>query len=364
MQQLARATPIIVQRETPDAPLLVTAGGYGYGLGASQTCWTAHLVGHTGGLPGWGSSLRWLPESGVGVVAMMNVTYGGPALGESMQEALLALHRSGGLTPRAKQPSAALREVMGQVNGLLARWDDGAARKLAAENFFLDTPLESRRNEFQELSSRHGPCRPDGALEAETALRGHWLLRCERGTVRFYATIAPVPPARLQELDASSVLPLDARMASAAKSVATLASGWNEEAATKLLASAVDRAKLRQQLGAVAALHGTCKPGELSPGTGRPLRPFATTAPRSRFKRRSSWTTRAGGSLRSSSRSRRARTARTEAAALGTFGRGWHVMKEATSNPPLAERTSLYGSAVFPSNSPSVCAVSGCNRRR
>ncbi|HEY1126622.1 MAG TPA: serine hydrolase domain-containing protein [Actinomycetota bacterium] len=269
MQQLARATPITVRRETPDAPLLVTAGGYAYGLGASQTCWTGHLVGHTGGLPGWGSILRWLPGSGVGVVAMMNVTYGGPALGESMQEALLALHRSGGLTPRVTQPSTALREVMGQVNGLLARWDDGDARKLAAENFFLDTPLETRRKEFQELSSRHGPCRPDGALEAENALRGHWRLRCERGMVRFYATIAPVPPARLQQLHASSALPLDVRMASAAKSVATLASGWNEEAATKLLAAAVDRAKFRQQLGAVAALHGTCKPGEVVSGDGK-----------------------------------------------------------------------------------------------
>jgi CubicO group peptidase (beta-lactamase class C family) len=269
MQQLARATPITVQRETPDAPLLVSAGGYAYGLGASQLCWAAHAVGHTGGLPGWGSMMRWLPESGVGVVAMINVTYGGPALGKSMQAALLALHRSGGLTPRAKQPSAALREVMAQVNGLLRRWDDGAARKLAAENFFLDTSLEARRKEFQELSSRHGSCRPDGVLEAENALRGHWRLRCERGAVRFYATIAPVPPARLQQLDATGVLPLDARMGAATTSVATLASRWNEEAATKLLAPAVDRAKLRQQLGALAALHGTCKPGEVVSGDGK-----------------------------------------------------------------------------------------------
>jgi CubicO group peptidase (beta-lactamase class C family) len=269
MQQLARATPITVQRETPDAQLLVSAGGYDYGLGSSQSCWSTQVVGHTGGLPGWGSMMRWLPESGVGVVVMMNVTYGGPALGKSLSAALLALNRSDGLTPRAKQPSAALREVMAQVNGLFGRWDDGAARKVAAENFFLDTPLEARRKAFQELSAGHGACRPDGGLESENALRGHWRLRCERGTVRFFATVAPVPPARLQELDVTSALPLQPRMTEAATAVAGLASSWSDQVAAGLFSPAVDRPAMRPQLTALGALHGACKPGEVLEGDGR-----------------------------------------------------------------------------------------------
>jgi CubicO group peptidase (beta-lactamase class C family) len=269
MQQLARATPALAQRETPDAELSLAAGGYGYGLGASRTCWAAHVVGHAGGLPGWGSMMRWVPEAGVGVVVMMNVTYGDPSLGKSMQSALLALSRSGGLSPRVRQPAPSLRQIQSQVNALLARWDDGAARAVAAENFFLDTPLEARRKAFQELAGRHGSCRPDGELSADNALRGHWRLRCDRGSVRFFATIAPVPPARLQQLDVTSSLPLEPPMASAAAAMAGLTAAWSDQTASALFAPAVDRPAVRKQLAALGALHGTCKPGEVTEGDGK-----------------------------------------------------------------------------------------------
>lgn len=266
MQTLARGVGPSLERDRPDAPLTMYAGGYGFGLGDTRSCAIDRTVGHGGGLPGWGSQMRWVPSAGVGVVALSNFTYGGEFLGKAMREALAALQRSGALTPRRPAPAPALQEVEAGVNGLLSSWNDDAARALGAENFFLDRSLETRRKEFADLRARHGACRPEGPLETRNALRGHWTLRCEHGTVRFFATVAP--PGKLQQLDVTSALPPDARMGAAVAGMLSLASAWNDEKAATLLAPAVDRASLRRQLVALTALHGACRSGEPVDGDG------------------------------------------------------------------------------------------------
>ena len=50
---------------TADGTLRLNAGGYGYGLGIRQTCDYRTVVSHTGGLPGFGSEMRWLVDEGV-----------------------------------------------------------------------------------------------------------------------------------------------------------------------------------------------------------------------------------------------------------------------------------------------------------
>jgi CubicO group peptidase (beta-lactamase class C family) len=269
MQQLGRAVDFEMHRDRPDGPLELFAGGYGFGLGAVRTCGIDRVVGHFGGLPGWGSQMRWIPGAGVGVVALTNLTYGGEFLVPAMREALEALWRFGGLAPRAPAPAPALLAVQGGVNRLLAGWDDAEATQLAAENFFLDRPLEARRKEFVDLRARHGACRPAGALEAENALRGRWTLACERGTVRVFATVAPPSPGKLQALEVTSALPLEPRMAEAVSGVTGLAAGWSDDRAGGLFAPAVDRTALRRELAALVALHGPCRPGDPLEGDGK-----------------------------------------------------------------------------------------------
>lgn len=273
MQTLARGTAPFLERERPDAPLTLSAGGYAFGLGDSRTCIIDRVVGHAGGLPGWGSQMRWLPSAGVGVIAFSNVTYGGEFLGKATREALEALVVSGGFPSRKPPPAPALLEVQAGVNGLLMRWDDAAARAVAAENFYLDRSLDAWRKEFTDLRARHGECRSEGPLDARNSLRGSWTQRCERGTVRFFATVAP--PGKLQHLDVTSALPPDARMSAAVAGVLGLVSTWSDEKAAALLAPAVDRAALRRQLVALAALHGPCRSGEAVDGDGR----LRTTVP-------------------------------------------------------------------------------------
>ena len=77
----------------PDRILLAHAGGYAFGLGITQSCEFDHIVAHSGGLPGYGSMMRWLPSYGVGVIAFGNVTYtgwGGVGRGKSLRRHELA----------------------------------------------------------------------------------------------------------------------------------------------------------------------------------------------------------------------------------------------------------------------------------
>jgi hypothetical protein len=149
--------------------------------------------------------MRWLPEYGVGIVALANGTYAGP--GRAVNESLEALAKTGGLNPRVPQPGANLLRTKAVVDQLVNQWSDAGLQKIAAMNLLLDRSLERRRRDFESLRETHGACRAESPIEAENALRGRWTLACERGQVRLAMTLAPTLPPSVQSLEASSILP-------------------------------------------------------------------------------------------------------------------------------------------------------------
>src|SRR5215204_1676485 len=116
MQQAWRPSPASAFRPTVDAPLQMNVSAYSYGLGVSQDCRFNHVVGHGGGLPGYGSLMRWLPEHGVGLIAMGNVTYAG--FGGLFNDALTELYRTGALQPRVIRPAPSLLSAQRDVSQL------------------------------------------------------------------------------------------------------------------------------------------------------------------------------------------------------------------------------------------------------
>ena len=211
MQQVWRTSQASARRDPSSGATMLNAGGYGYGLRVWQTCDYAHVVAHSGGLPGFGSQMRWLPDHGVGIIAFGNLTYTG--WGGVVDQAIRELLRTDGLRPRTVQPSPALVEARRAVTNLLQQWDDGVAEAIAAENLFLDLPKERRRRELEDLREKYGACRPDATWTAENALRGEWVMTCERGKLRVSITLAPTIPPRVQYL---AVRPLDSRPMAAA----------------------------------------------------------------------------------------------------------------------------------------------------
>ena len=199
MQQVARYNGATVTPAAEGKPLRLAAGGYGYGLGARTTCRFRHVVSHGGGLPGFGSLMLWLPEHGVALVGLANLTYAG--WGGAFGDALDALEKTGALKPRVAQPSPALLAAQAAVDRLYDAWDDAAFDALAADNLVLDKPREARRAAFADLKATHGVCRP-GVIRAENALRGAWTRACDTGEITLRITLAPTQPPKVQLLEA------------------------------------------------------------------------------------------------------------------------------------------------------------------
>ncbi|MEY4377038.1 MAG: Penicillin-binding protein, partial [Pseudomonadota bacterium] len=116
MQQAWRPNTTTVIRDAQGATQLNVAS-YGYGLRISQTCDFRHVVAHTGGLPGFGSQMRWLPEYGVGLIGFGNRTY--TPWGKVFDSALEALRQTGALQPRQVQPAPAFTRAQQAVTRLV-----------------------------------------------------------------------------------------------------------------------------------------------------------------------------------------------------------------------------------------------------
>lgn len=266
MQQLWRFSPGGAYRSTTDAPLQLGVSGYGYGLGVSQDCRFAYVIGHGGGLPGYGSLMRWLPEYGVGLIAMGNLTYGG--FGALFNDTLTTLHRTGALQPREVKPSPALLQAQADISQLIIKWDDALANRITADNFFLDAPMEARKSRWQSLAQDHGTCKPATTIEPENALRGSWKMECDRGWLDVGITLAPTMPPKIQAIAIAPVMPPDAEMTKTADLLVKLLGSWDAKAVEAIAAPNFDGERTRRQFTAASAW-GSCKLGETLSGNGK-----------------------------------------------------------------------------------------------
>jgi len=199
MQHLWSPAPSFVARDRTTGSIQLTSGGYGYGLRVAQNCTFRTIVSHTGGLPGFGSVMTWLPDYGIGIVAFGNLTYTG--WGGIATAALETLVKKLDLRPRQPEPSPALTDARDKVSRLVASWDDRLADSIAAENLFLDQTKERRRAEIERLRGTVGACVPGSGFDTvENALRGSWILNCERGKLEVAITLAPTMPPKVQYL--------------------------------------------------------------------------------------------------------------------------------------------------------------------
>lgn len=224
MQRLQRTSNFFAERGAgPGAPLRATSGGYGYGLGISQDCRFGHIVGHGGGLPGFGSYMMWLPEYGIGMFAMTNLTYQGPS--PALSEAYDVLLNAGALKPRALPPSPVLTQMRDTLYSIYQKWDDGKFEKLAANNLFLDESAADRKQAIQGVKFQVGECQAPGAVEPENWLRGRFRMNCDRGVVDVAFTLAPTNPPTVQFLRFAPSGAMDAKVKSAVESWLTKSTG-------------------------------------------------------------------------------------------------------------------------------------------
>jgi CubicO group peptidase (beta-lactamase class C family) len=193
MQQMHRAFAPILDEE---APRLV-AGGYGFGLEVMHDLRFGTLVGHSGGLPGFASHMRWIPARKAGVVVLMNLT-SAPAETVAL-ETLELLDDLGAIAPAsALEPSPQLRYACEALVKLLDAWDDEVADALFADNVFQDDPRDRRRGLAAALRDQVGGSLTIESIDAESATRASARLR---GGIRLSVWLSPTVPPRIQEYE-------------------------------------------------------------------------------------------------------------------------------------------------------------------
>jgi hypothetical protein len=192
-------TPANLTASLVNGTLQASEGGYGFGLRVTSDCRFEHIVAHGGGLPGFGSYMAWLPEYGVGMFAMATLTYVGPA--EPISQAWDALLKSGGLRKRELPPTALQTEIRSHILNMWNDWNETETRKIAAVNFFLDTPPTQRQAEIRALKSEVGECTDAGPVIPENWMRGQFNMTCAKGTVGVFFTLAPTQPPAVQHVE-------------------------------------------------------------------------------------------------------------------------------------------------------------------
>jgi CubicO group peptidase (beta-lactamase class C family) len=175
----------------------VTTKAYGYGLSWSRDDYARVFVGHSGGLPGFGSNWLIMPEQGVGVIFFANVTY---ANAEKVnQDVLAALIQSAELKPRQLPLSSILKARKAALIKFLPGWKQASSSGIFASNFFLDNSEEMLRKESADIFAKAGKIIRVGEMVPENQLRGHFIMEGEKASIRVSFTLTPENPALIQK---------------------------------------------------------------------------------------------------------------------------------------------------------------------
>lgn len=155
------------------------------------------MIGHSGGLPGFGSQWRFLPDYGIGIVSFANLTYAGTGtINLRVLDTLIAL---AGLQPRALPPSQILQQRRDGLVKLLPDWNDAEQSGLFAENFFKDYLLDSLKKEAATLFVFAGKIVHVTDVRPENNLRGSFTLEGEQKAIEVSFTLTPENPPLIQE---------------------------------------------------------------------------------------------------------------------------------------------------------------------
>ncbi|MGL5741232.1 MAG: serine hydrolase domain-containing protein [Legionella sp.] len=173
-----------------------TIYAYGYGLRWARDCKAKVSVGHSGGLPGFGSNWLILPDYGVGVILFANVTY---ANADAINvQVVNKLVQEAHLKPRALPPATVLRTRQTELMKLLPDWKNATTSGLFAANFFLDSSVSSLKKETKDHFAKMGKIIKVGPVIPENQLRGYFIINGENADLKVRFTLSPDNPALIQ----------------------------------------------------------------------------------------------------------------------------------------------------------------------
>lgn len=174
---------------------IVTA--YAYGLGWTKDCESRVYVGHSGGLPGFGSNWKIMPEYGIGIISFSNLTYAPTSLiNLKVLDTLIAITK---LQSKQLPASAILNQRKNELINLLPEWKNPEATHIFAENFFMDYFPDSLRKEAVSIFNKAGKIIHIQELIPENNLRGSFIMEGENNDIEISFTLTPENPPLIQE---------------------------------------------------------------------------------------------------------------------------------------------------------------------
>jgi len=198
MQQPWRFTGMQPNFTYPGGRVCASVAGYGYGLGWQRDCEGRVYIGHGGGLPGFGSHWRVMPDYGLGIVAYGNVTYAG--LGNINLQILDLIIREAELKPRQLPVSAILDKRKAELMKVLPSWENTEKSGIFAENFFPDNPIDQLKKRHAEIWAKAGKILSVKEMVPQNQLRGTFIIEGEKIDIAVYFTLSPENPPLIQQL--------------------------------------------------------------------------------------------------------------------------------------------------------------------
>jgi hypothetical protein len=175
--------------------------GYGFGLNVRDDPALGTIVAHAGGLPGYGSNMRWFAGRGMGVIALSNTFYA--PMSVLTMRLMAALHEHGAVPSVPALVAPGWELAAQRLVDLLNDWDDAVAADLFEDNVALDEALDRRRDEAAALVATHGPLRITAKRPVSTA-SGDFDVQGSRDAFRIYLELSPTPGAPVSVYEVKS----------------------------------------------------------------------------------------------------------------------------------------------------------------
>jgi CubicO group peptidase (beta-lactamase class C family) len=176
---------------------------YCYGLRWRRYIDAMTAVGHTGGLPGFGSEWTIYPEYGIGVISFANLTYANAgSINIQVADTLLRLS---GIKPMQLPASSILTQRRDELVKLLPNWDNARTSGIFAMNFFMDYFTDKLKAEAKAIFDKAGKISNIGEVVPENQLRGYFIMIGDNANIKVSFTLTPETPALIQEYHISLV---------------------------------------------------------------------------------------------------------------------------------------------------------------
>jgi serine-type D-Ala-D-Ala carboxypeptidase/endopeptidase len=248
---------------------------YGFGLFVEEHPVRGRITSHSGGYPGFGSHMRWHPETGLGVIVLANSTYAAAsALAADLLDAALrqaAPAPAAGYVTSPARPWPETLAAQQEVNKLLHTWNDARADRLFSENVAQDEPYPERRRKIDLIVKRIGGFGEDKKRQPEFDSPAHcrWWLRGDEGVIQAELRLTPERSPRVQSLTLAVPPAPGAPLGRVLGSlVSLLNSGARDWPRALPVSGDVDTALLLRQLRMAGAWAGRCRPGVFRAGNG------------------------------------------------------------------------------------------------